>query len=230
MEFIKKNLSLIIGIIIAVIAAFIIYFTVKAMSPTMPVVVANQNMRVGTVITKEMLTTKNFPAGNVPTTAFSSPQELIGKSVINGPIVEGDIVRSEHLSLDGSLMAILKTYANGWTAVELPEGTGAGMKGLKKGDKIDIYGETGSAQGSIVTEIVKSAVILSVPEAEVQTQYVVAVPSNYAASIAESVVRSKHIAITLPSKETSEPVTQKTTDEQANIDTLPEEPKTEGGQ
>jgi Flp pilus assembly protein CpaB len=217
MEILKKNLGLIIAVIIAIIASFSIYFTINAMAPTVSVVVANQNLKVGTTITKEFLTTMNFSANNIPPTAFTSSQDVIGKTVINGPIVAGDVIRSEHLSLEGSLMAALKSYApQGWTAVELPAGGGAGLKGLRKGDRVNIYGEVGVAdQGLVISELVKGAVVLSVPEPEGNNpQYIVAVPANYANSIAEVMVRQKPITITLPSepeaaeKNTSIPVDQ----------------------
>lgn len=201
MEVIKKNFAIIVAIVLAIVASLSIYFTIQAMSPTVAVVVANQNLRVGAIITKDSLTTKNYSANNIPPTAFTSKQDVIGKTIINGPVVAGDAIRSEHLSLEGSLMATLKTYADeGWTAVELPAGAGAGLKGLKKGDRVDIYGEIGTAQGTVVSEIVKSAVVLSVPDAESNNpQYIVAVPANYANSIAEVMVRQKPITITLPS-------------------------------
>lgn len=201
MEWIKKNLMVVLAIILAILASFSIFFSIRALSPTASVVVASQNLKVGAVITKDYVSTKNISAKNLPPTAFTSPKDVIGKTIINGPIIAGDVISSEHLSLEGSLMAVLKTFApKGWTAVELPPGGGAGMKGLKKGDQVDVYGEIGSAQGLIVSEVVKNAVILSTPDPEGNNQqYVIAVPNNYAASIAEAMVRQKPITISLPS-------------------------------
>lgn len=200
MDFLKKNSTLILTIILAVAAAVIIYFSVKAMSPTTPVIVANQNLGVGTVISKEHLTTRNFPANNIPSSAFSFSQDVIGKAIINGPVVQGDMIRSEHLSMDGSLMSALKTYApEGWTAIALP-GDSYGMRGIKKGDKVNVYGEVGTTQGIIVSELVKDAVVLSVSSSEKNnTPYIIAVPDNYAAIVAEVIVRNKPITISLPS-------------------------------
>jgi len=231
MDFLKKNSTLILTIILAVAAAVIIYFSVKAMSPTTPVVVANQNLGVGTVISKEHLTTRNFPANNIPSTAFSFPNDVIGKTIINGPIVQGDMVRSEHLSMDGSLMSVLKTYApEGWTAIALP-GENYGMQGIKKGDKVNVYGEIGSAQGIIVSELVKDAVVLSVADsAKNPTPYIIAVPDNYAAVVAEVIVRNKPITITLPSEieqkpEDTEKITEEVAEETTEEATKPVETK-----
>ena len=209
MEFLKKNLTIILTVILAIAAAIIIYFSIKAMSPTTPVVVANQNLNIGTVISKEHLSTRNFPANNIPTSAFSFPQDVIGKTIINGPIVQGDMIRSEHLSMDGSLMAALKTYApEGWTAIALPGGDTIGMKGIKRGDKVNIYGEIATSGGLIVSELVTNAVILSIPNSEKNiAQYIVAVPNDYAPVVAETIVRNKPISISLPS------ITEKPTEE-----------------
>lgn len=191
----KKNLMYAIPFVIAAIAAAIIFFSIKSMSPTASVIIANQNLRVGTVITKEHLTTIPLPPKAVPMTAYTSASGVIGKTLINGPIVRGDMVRSEHLSLEGSLMAALKSYApEGWTALELPEGVGFGLIGVRKGDSVNIYGETPAGVG----EIVKGAIVLSVPEGD-YAQYIIAVPDNYSPVIAEVMVRGKPVTVSLPS-------------------------------
>lgn len=103
------------------------------MSPTMPVIVAADNIKVGSVITRDMLATKYFPPNVVPPTAFTTAQDIIGKTVINGPIVHGDMIRQEHLSTEGSLKAMLHSLTpEGWHAIELPVGVGLGLQGLKK--------------------------------------------------------------------------------------------------
>lgn len=196
----NKKAMYIIPLVIAVIATAIIFFSIKSMTPTATVIVANQNLKVGTVIGQEHLTTITLPPKTVPSTAFTSGSDVIGKTIINGPVVRGDMIRSEHLSLDGSLMAILKSYApEGWTALELPQGAGMGLKGLRKGDSVNIYGEIPAGGGMVVGEVVKNAIVLFVPDGEDQSQYIIAVPDNYAPSIAEAVVRGKPIALSLPS-------------------------------
>lgn len=200
MEVLKKNSTLVLTVILALVAAIIIYFSVKAISPTTPVVVANQNLSVGTVISKEHLTTRNFPANNIPSTAFSFTKDIIGKTVTNGPVLQGDMIRSEHLSMDGSLMSTLKTYApEGWTAIALPGGDEVGMKGLKRGDKVSVYGELLTAEGVMVTELVSNAIVLSLPSEKQPQQYIIAVPDNYTPVIAETKVHDKSITIALPS-------------------------------
>lgn len=195
----NKKTIYIIPVIIAIIAAAIIYFTIKSMYPTVSIVIANQNLKVGTVIGQEHLTYITLPPNAVPPTAYTSSSDVIGKTIINGPIVRGDMIRSEHLSLEGSLMAALKSYApEGWTAIDIPQGVAVGLKGLRKGDQVNIFGEVPSGQGFIVSEIVKGAIMLYVPDDD-NGQYIVAVPNNYAPVIAEAIIRGKPITLALPS-------------------------------
>lgn len=198
MAFIKKNISVIVSIVIALIAGLLVFTIIRAQAPTVPVVVANQNMRVGTVLKSEYLTVKNVPAAAAPGSSFRNINQVVDSTIINGPIIQGDMLRAEHLSTDGSLLSTLKTFSpDGWTAVELPEGAGIGMRGLKRGDSVYIIGEVGSAQGIIVDQIC-SAIVLNIPD-ETATQYVVAVPDNYSKAVAEIVVRGKPVTLTLPS-------------------------------
>ena len=60
-ETLKKNIFIVLFIVLAVVASDTIYYSVKSMSPTVPVIVAADNIKVGSVITRDMLTTKYFP-------------------------------------------------------------------------------------------------------------------------------------------------------------------------
>ena len=52
--------------------------------------------------------TVGLPPDAVPPTAFTTAQDIIGKTATNGPIVHGDMIRQEHLSTQGSLKAMLR--------------------------------------------------------------------------------------------------------------------------
>lgn len=220
----NKKTIYIIPVIIAIVATAIIFFTIKSMNPTATVVVANQNLKVGTVISQEHLTSITLPPKTVPSTAFTANSDVIGKTIINGPVVRGDMIRSEHLSLDGSLMAVLKSYApEGWTAIDVPQGVALGLKGLRKGDIVDIYGEAPSESGLIVSKVVKRAIMLYIPNDD-KEQYIIAVPDNYAPVIAETIVRGKPITLALPSvieeeviEEAEEDVAEDTTEDTGEL-------------
>lgn len=198
MELLKKNLPIIIAIIIAIIASVLIYTIIKAQTPSVPVVYANQILRVGLTITPDHLSIKHLPASAVPGNTFRSVDQVIGSTVYNGPVVKDNIISSDHLSSYGSLMATLSTFApEGWTAIELPGGGGAGMTGIKRGESVDIYGEIMSGQGAAIGKICGGAIVLNMPN-ENSNQFVVAVPDQYAPAVAELIIRDKSMTLTLP--------------------------------
>lgn len=199
MEKIKGNTPVLISIILAIIAGVLVFAVVRASAPTVPVVVANETLRVGLELEPGNLTVRNYPASAVPDSSFRSIDQVVGSTVINGPIVKDGIIRAENLSTDGSLLAMLKTFApNGWSAAELSPGGGAGMTGLKRGDVVDIYTEVGSAKGIAVGAVCKNAIVLQPidPEKE-KPQFIVAVPNEYAPAVAEIVVRNKPMTLIL---------------------------------
>lgn len=202
MEFIKKNIFLIISIVFAATAGLLVYVFVNASAPNIPVVVAAKNLAVGTEISITDVTVKNLPQSAVPSTSFKNPGKLIGQTITVGPVVNGDIIRGEHLSTASSLMATLRTMApEGWAALELPANSGLGLSGLRRGDKVNLFGEVGIASGSIVDTLVEGAIILNTPNKENETKnYVVAVPPEYAKVIAEKNVRNRPVVIVLPER------------------------------
>ncbi|KUG05241.1 hypothetical protein ASZ90_017314 [hydrocarbon metagenome] len=202
MELLKKNLPVVIALVIAIVASVLIYTIIKAQTPSVPVVYANQILRVGLTITPDQVSVKYLPASAVPSNSFRTVDQVIGATVYNGPIVKDNIITSDHLSTYGSLMATLNTFApEGWTAVELPGGGGAGMNGIKRGDSVDIYGEVMSGQGTVIGKICGGAIVLSMPS-ENNSQFVVAVPDQYAPAVAELIIKDRSMTVTLPNNST----------------------------
>lgn len=202
MAFIKKNIFIVAALFFAIAAALLVGATVKAYSPNVPVLVAAKNIAVGTQLTESDVMIKYYPKSVVPPSSFKDSSKVIGKTVTTGPIVNNDPIRSEHLTDSGLLLASLRTYAPAtWSAVKLPASSGVGLKGIKRGDRVDLYGETGVAQGAIVDLLVKGAVILTVPTSDKDTNYIVAIPDEYSKVIAEKTARNKPIIIVLPEKQ-----------------------------
>ncbi len=199
-EVLKKNVFVVLFVVLAIIASATIYYTVKAMSPTAPVIVASDTIRVGEVIEKGMLTVKYLPPDVVPPTAYSTAQDLLGKTVVSGPIIYGDMIRQEHLSTVGSLKSLLHTFTpEGWHAIELPAGMGLGLQGLKKGDYVQIYGETFTEEGLMAGIIVPDAILLSVAGYDItEGNHIIAVPKEYVGVIADSLVKGTPLALALP--------------------------------
>src|SRR5215813_5524015 len=66
-------------------------------APTDPVVVASNDLALGTELKKEDLMIVNFPKGSAPEGAFSSPSDLVGRGVIV-PLVKNEIIIPAKLS------------------------------------------------------------------------------------------------------------------------------------
>lgn len=197
----KKNLPVLAAFALAFVAALLVFVSVKSMQPTVPVLVATRNLSVGDEITPSDVTVKRLPAVAVPGSALRRVESAAGRTVAFGPILNGEIVRSEHISGESSLYAALRAYASpDWAAVELPADTAVGMKGLRRGDRVDIYGEVPSGNGTVVS-LVSHGVILQNLEGNDKSEskrYVVAVPANYAPAVADIVVRGRKLTLVLP--------------------------------
>lgn len=200
LDIIKKNTPVVVALILALIAGILVYVTLKAAQPSTPVVVASVNLSIGETIAPNSITVKNYPASVVPATSFSSAQQVVGKTVTAAPVLSGDMVRSEHLSVEGSLISALLSFSPpGWVAVELPDGTGMGLGGIRRGDQVNIYADAPQAG---TAPVVKNAVILSTPWTVIGGQekaksYVVAVPPDRGPALAELLVLNKRVAIVL---------------------------------
>ncbi|OIQ59754.1 flagellar basal body P-ring biosynthesis protein FlgA [Moorella thermoacetica] len=208
----KKNVPFIVSLVFAVAAAVLIYTSVQASRPTVPVLVATRNLSVGEKIALSDVAVKRLPVEAVPQTALRDPRQAAGQTVTGAPILTGDVVRAEHLSAESSLAATLATYAPpGWVAVELPPETGKNMEGVRRGDTVDVYAETAggpNGQGTVVGLVARGAVVLATPWTTVGTSvqqsqstssksFVVAVKPEDAPALASLLVRGKKAAVTL---------------------------------
>jgi len=173
--------------------------TVKSMTPTKPVVVARSDLQAGHIIQESDITIEKYPQAVLPEGAIADKKGLIGKT-LKKDIFKGDVLRIKHITASTPIPAQLEGYCSkDWGAVELPVGTADGMKTLKPGDKIDIYGEVPVVQGNqtatSVDKIAENAVVLITPEKEGRDAYVVAVAPESIPAIAEAVVRDKKLAV-----------------------------------
>lgn len=181
MELIKKNLSLVISIVLAAVTAFVVYTTVEVAAPTSKVVIAKNPIGVGKMIQEQDLQEVMLPSAAVPKDSFSDIQQVAGKTAAY-PMPPGDIVRQIHVTEEGSLMALLHTLAPpGYAAVELPNTVGKGMQGIRRGDRVDIYGPPAVNNQAML--LAKDAVVLLTPwykltDEDRDAVYVVAVPEE----------------------------------------------------
>lgn len=197
-----NNPTLIIGLVLALIAGALCYVVLSRNDPTVPVVVVNKNLLVGTVIEEKDLVVKNYPPSMIPNSSFKDISQVVGETVSVGPIMNGDIVRAEHLSDASSLYVALQTYApKGWKATQLPEECGTSMRGIKRGDVVDIHADT---VGGGVDQIVRGIVLAEPTTTDdgILQGYIIAVPTEYANAVAELVVKDMSAALMLPEDRT----------------------------
>ncbi len=142
MLILKKYAHILLGLMLAATAAFLVWYVIDINTPTVPVVKAQDKLPVGTVIESRHITVENYPKTAVPPDAIQSKAEAIGKTVFEGPVLSGDVIRKQHLQAKvGSLRAKLNALAPGREAVDLPAGTATGLKGVAVGDRVDVYDE-----------------------------------------------------------------------------------------
>lgn len=195
----RKHLPAVVAVMLTLIAGVLAYTGIQATQPTSPVVVASRNLSVGETITNDGISVKLLPPAAAPASGFTSPDQVVGQTVAAAPILEGDAVRAEHVSAQGSLVATLTSFAPaGWVAVELPEGSGSGLAGIRRGDRVHIYtdlAETGTVP------VVKDAVVLATPWTTIggaeASAYVVAIPEKHEQALAEILVHGKRVALVL---------------------------------
>lgn len=216
MSKLKKISHILIAIVLAALAGGIVWYYISINTPSKKVVVATAKLPVGTVISSQQVTVKDFPLTALPNEYMSTADELIGKTVVSGTIFPGDVLRKGHVSSDtGSLKAVLNSLAPGKEAIDLPAETAAGLKGVTAGDLVNVYTEITIAKDTTVVECVANqAVVLKVPASSaakdnslagagstVKGSYVIAVNSEEAKKVAEGNVRGKKFALTvLPPK------------------------------
>lgn len=202
----KKSVPLLLSLLFALTAAAIVYTMLASAQPSVPVVAASRTLSIGHVVESSDLKVVKLPPSVVPPNAVRDPAAVVGKVIFGGPVLAGDILRAEHLSEAGSLSSVLATLAPpGWVAVELPQNTALAMAGIRRGDRVDIYGETGSAQGTVVGKLAEGAVVLATPWVSAAgasgpeaKQYVVAVPPDKAPAIAAMTVMGRRATLVLP--------------------------------
>lgn len=197
-----NNPTLVVGLVLALIAGVLCYTVLTRNDPTVPVVVANKNLLVGTVIEEKDIVVKNYPPSVVPDTSFKEIGQVVGETVSVGPVMNGDMVRAEHLSDSSSLYASLQAYApEGWKATQLPEECGSSMRGIQRGDVVDVHADT---VGGGVVQIVRGIVLAEPTTTEdgLVQGYIIAVPAEYADVVAELVVKEMNAALMLPEDRT----------------------------
>lgn len=128
----------------------------------------NKHTRSGTVISPAYVGTKLVAKSVLPPDPITKPEDVIGKT-LTVTVLNDEILRKEHIIAGkGSLNARLAAVAPGHVAVDLPQESAQGLKGLEIGDKVNVYGEVGVAGpdgkgATAVQRVASNAIILYAP-------------------------------------------------------------------
>ncbi|MEA3338244.1 MAG: Flp pilus assembly protein CpaB [Chloroflexota bacterium] len=141
------------GVVVAILAGVVAFLTLNQLSETpdgqgplvagaeRPVVVATQNIEVGTLLTADMLEARDVPAGAVPEGYVDDLENAIGKITL-GNLVPGEVLLAERLadpnliSGDGRIALVL---SDGEVLMAFPiEDLMSRIAFLKPGDHVDL--------------------------------------------------------------------------------------------
>lgn len=134
-----KKRSPIIPIVLAVVIGLaVMVFLNSTVKPT-PVVVAKVAIAPGTVLSAELVEIRTLPAGGVPTGAFSTLEEVVGKSLAVAR-AEGDVIMASVLG-DNVAAGIPSQLEPGHVAIAVNVDRASAVAGmLRAGQTVTIIG------------------------------------------------------------------------------------------
>ena len=143
----SNRLILLIGLFLAVVAFVgVILLTnngnsgtgTPAAPTTTAIVVAAQDIPLGTTITAPMVTTKDVPIADKPADSFALPAAVIGK-IVRTDVTSGGYISTSTFSDTASLVDVSQLLDSGLGAVsvQVDQVTGVGTL-IKPGDRVDV--------------------------------------------------------------------------------------------
>jgi len=143
----SNRLVLLVGLFLAVVAFVLIAILFQngvtpggpgqsAAPVTAKVVIASQDIPLGSRITKDMVTTKDIAIGDKPTDSYGDPSLVIGKTA-RQPVSSQELITSVILNGGGSVSDISVPAGYVGIAVQVDQITGVGTL-IKPGDRVDV--------------------------------------------------------------------------------------------
>ena len=136
---------------------------VQAEVPTRELVVAKENLAMGSVITAEDVRLIDFPEQAYPKEAFGSIEDVIDRSVIN-PVLANEPVLAGRVTEKGAGVGLAPLIPEGERAVAVPISQVTGVSGfINPGSEVDILltGAPGQGGERITTTILENVVVLT---------------------------------------------------------------------
>lgn len=165
----KNKLILILALVVGLAAAGGIYFYLDNMQKTyreegefVKVVTSKQRIPAKTMITAQMIETKEIPSKYINTDAAVDPKEVIGKTVKSEILPGEQVLRGKLAGAKGSSEGLSYMIEPGKRAVTIAVNEISGVAGqILPGDRVDIMG-TFDNQGVLTTLILQNIPVLSV--------------------------------------------------------------------
>ncbi len=154
----SNKILLIVGVLLAAVSfvavlAFGMGQQPQAADPDVPVVVAAQNISLGTAVTAEMLSTVELPESQA-TDTFDTPDTVVGQ-VVRRAVTQGEALTNEDFQSGVSVPELVSAIAPGLRAMAVPLSRvdSVGML-LQPGDYVDVVLTLADVDGlnPVVTE------------------------------------------------------------------------------
>ena len=128
--------------------------------PTQPVVVAANDLALGTELKADDLRVVNFPQGQAPESAFARPAELVGRGLIV-PIVKNEVVLPAKLASKEAGAGLPPVIPEGMRAVSVRVNEVIGVAGyVLPGNRVDILATANPTNNS--TDITSKVILANV--------------------------------------------------------------------
>ena len=137
--------------------------TVQAEVPTKELVVAKENLSMGSVITTEDVRLVDFPEQAYPKEAFGSIEDVIDRSVIN-LVLANEPILAGRVTEKGAGVGLAPLIPEGERAVAVPISQVTGVSGfINPGSEVDILltGSPGEGGERVTTTILENIVVLT---------------------------------------------------------------------
>lgn len=167
----KNKLILILALVVGLAAAGGIYFYLDNMQKTyreegefVKVVTAKQRISAKTMITAQMVDTKEIPSKYINTDAAVDPKEVIGKTVKSEILPGEQVLRGKLAGAKGTSEGLSYMIEPGKRAVTIAVNEVSGVANqVLPGDRVDIMG-TFDNQGVLTTLVLQNIPVLSVDQ------------------------------------------------------------------
>ncbi|MEW8957532.1 MAG: Flp pilus assembly protein CpaB [Moorella sp. (in: firmicutes)] len=195
------------AIVAAAVAGFLAIQAVRMAAPTVPVLVAKTDLKVGERLTEDKIEVINLPPAAVPKDRVNA--DNFDKTVgyhLKTALAAGTPIQTSYIAelspAGGTLAARLALTGQGnWRAIALPPDATKGLP-VEVGDRVDIIGVTGEGPAAVTEVLAEGVMVVEAPPAPKDDSEpgsaVVAVPLEKAPKVVLAITKGKVLAALRP--------------------------------